>query len=100
MNNAAIISSAMTDYLLANGTNKAPAAKAPAHMAAWLEARGYCIVRSPLRGPAESDDLDLVARIAALIGWRSAADEDGRREIVRQVLAMSTVLTDTRRVAC
>jgi hypothetical protein len=100
VNNAALISSAMTDYLLVNGTNKAPAAQAPAHMAAWLEAKGYCIVRSP---GADPGDFDLVARIAALIDWQSAADEDGRREIVREVLATSSatsaVPTDVRRVA-
>jgi hypothetical protein len=77
MNDAAVMSSAVTDYLLANGTNKVPAAQAPAHMAAWLEARGYCIVRCPGPGPADPGDFDLVARIAALIDWRSAADEDG-----------------------
>jgi hypothetical protein len=90
-----MISSAMTDYLPANGTNKAPAAQAPAHMAAWLEARGYCIVRSPGPGPADPGDLDLVART----DWRSAGDEDGRPEIARQVLAASAVPTDIRRVA-
>lgn len=79
----------MTDYLLANGTNTAPAVRAPAHMAAWLEARGYRIVRSPDSRPGGPGDLDVVARIAGLIDWRSAADEDGRREIVRLVLATS-----------
>jgi hypothetical protein len=36
----------MTGYFLAAGTNRAPAASAPAHMAAWLEAHGYQILRS------------------------------------------------------
>jgi hypothetical protein len=93
----------MTDYLLANGTNKAPAAQAPAHMASWLEARGYQIVRSPGPGTADPGDSDLVARIASLIDWESCTDEDGRHEIVRQVLSAvagrSAVVTDFRRVA-
>jgi hypothetical protein len=91
----------MTDYLLANGTNKAPALQAPTHMASWLETRGYRIVRSPGPGPADPGDSDLVARIAALIDWSAAeADEDARRAIVRQVLAArSAVVTDLRRAA-
>ena len=52
----------MTGYLLANGTNKAPAVQAPAHMAAWLEARGCSIVRCAGPGPADPGDFDLVAR--------------------------------------
>jgi hypothetical protein len=86
-NTAAVISSAMTDYLLANRTNKAPAVQAPAHMASWLEARGYRIVRSPGPEPADPGDSDLVARIADLVDWAPCGDEDGRRSIVRQVLA-------------
>jgi hypothetical protein len=64
---AAVIRSAMTDYFLANGTNKAPATEAPAHIASWLDARGYRIVRLPATGPVDPGDPDLVARIAALI---------------------------------
>jgi hypothetical protein len=85
----------MTACLLANGTNKAPAAQAPAHGAGWLVARGYRIVRSPGPASAGPGDLDLVARI----DWRAAGDEDGRPEIVREVLASSAVPTDIRRVA-
>jgi hypothetical protein len=98
-----MISSAMTDYLLANGTNKAPATLAPAHMAAWLDARGYRIVRSPGPGSTDPGDADLVARIAALIEWRPCEDEDDRHSIVRQVLAAvaarSAAAPDIRRVA-
>ena len=78
----------MTDYLLASGTNKAPATRAPAHMAAWLEARGYQIVRSPATGRVDPGDRDLVARIDGLIDWQPACDEHGDpRSVVRQVLA-------------
>jgi hypothetical protein len=102
----------MTDYLLANGTNKAPAVRAPAHMASWLEARGYRIVRSPSPGSVDPGDRDLVARIAAGVDWTSgedpSGDEDGRLSIVRQVLAAvsdrsapagSAAVTDIRRAA-
>jgi hypothetical protein len=91
----------MTDYLLANGTNKAPALQAPTHMASWLEARGYLIVRSPGHGSVDPGDADMVARIAAQIDWAAAGrDEEGRRSIVRQVLAArSAADTDIRRVA-
>src|ERR1700754_3663236 len=51
MNTADVIGDAMADYLLANGTNKAPARRAPAHMAAWLATHGYRIVRCPGPGP-------------------------------------------------
>ena len=78
----------MTDYLLATGTNKAPATRAPDHMAAWLEARGYRLVRPDVTSSAEPDDPEVVARIAAQIDWRSvAADADVQRSIVSQVLA-------------
>jgi hypothetical protein len=93
----------MTDYLLANGTNKAPATLAPAHMASWLDARGYRIVRSPDQGPVDPGDPELVARIAALIDWPSGEHEDDRHAIVRQVLAaasnQSDANSDIRRVA-
>jgi hypothetical protein len=92
----------MTDYLLANGTNKAPATLAPAYMASWLDARGYRIVRSPDHGPVDPGDADLVARIAALIDWQPGEDEDYRHAIVRQVLsavADPSAASDIRRVA-
>jgi hypothetical protein len=87
----------MTDYFLANGTNKAPATLAPAHIASWLEARGYHIVRFPVPGPVDPGDQDLVARIAALIDWDACEDEDNRRAIVRQIL--SAAQSDVRRAA-
>jgi hypothetical protein len=93
----------MTDYFLANGTNKAPAALAPAHIASWLDARGYRIVRFPSPGPVDPGDPDLVARIAALIDWESCQHEDDRHAIVRQVLASLPIPpaapTDIRRAA-
>jgi hypothetical protein len=80
---AAVIGLAMTDYLLAAGTNRAPATHAPEHMAAWLESRDYRLVRLP----GDRDDADLVSRIAAAIDWRSVADDaSGRQAIIRQVL--------------
>jgi hypothetical protein len=93
----------MTDYLLANGTNKAPATRAPAHIASWLDARGYQIVRLPDTGPVDPGDAHLVARIAALIDWESCEHEDDRRAIVRQVLAALSIPSaahpDIRRAA-
>lgn len=93
----------MTDYFLANGTNKAPATLAPAHIASWLDARGYRIVRLPAPGPVDPGDPDLVARIAALIDWESCERDDNRRAIVRQVLASlsgpSASRTDLRRAS-
>jgi hypothetical protein len=93
----------MTDYLLANGTNKAPATQAPAHMASWLDARGYRIVRSPGPGQVDPGDGNVVARIAAVIDWQTCEDEDQRQYIVRQVLAAvtgrSTADPDIRRAA-
>jgi hypothetical protein len=89
----------MTDYFLANGTNKAPATLAPPHIASWLESRGYHIVRLPVTGPVDPGDQDLVARIAALIDWESCADEDDRRAVVRQVLAALDPAPHVRRVA-
>jgi hypothetical protein len=38
---AAVLGNAMTDYLLAVGAKTAPAARAPEHMAEWLDAHGY-----------------------------------------------------------
>lgn len=93
----------MTDYFLANGTNKAPATLAPAHIASWLDTRGYRIVRLPVAGPVDPGDPDLVARIAALIDWGSPEQEDDRRAVVRQVLSSlagpAAAGTDIRRAA-
>jgi len=47
MDTAAVLGNAMTDYLLAVGAKRAPAARAPEHMAEWLAAHGYRIVRLP-----------------------------------------------------
>jgi hypothetical protein len=45
MNTAALLADAMTDYVLTVGVNRAaPAAGAPEHMTAWLEAHGYQVV--------------------------------------------------------
>jgi Protein of unknown function (DUF3040) len=42
---AAVLAAALTDYVLAIGVGRAaPAAGAPEHMAAWLEAHGYHVV--------------------------------------------------------
>jgi hypothetical protein len=46
VNTATVLADAMTDYVLSVGVNRAaPAAGAPEHMAAWLEAHGYHVVR-------------------------------------------------------
>jgi hypothetical protein len=71
VNTANLIGYAMTDYLLAAGTNKAPATGAPAHMAAWLEARGYRIVHSSVICEVEPGELDQAARIVRLIDWHA-----------------------------
>jgi len=47
MDTAAVLGNAMTDYLLAVGARTAPAARALEHMAEWLDAHGYRIVRVP-----------------------------------------------------
>jgi hypothetical protein len=44
---AAVLGNAMTDYLLAVRAKTAPAARTPDHMANWLDAHGYRIVRVP-----------------------------------------------------
>jgi hypothetical protein len=87
VNTAAVIGNAMTDYLLASGTNKAPATRAPAHMAGWLESHGYQLVRSPAR-QADPGDLDLVARIAAMIDGQPVHDHGDKCALVRQVLTL------------
>ncbi len=75
----------MTDYLLTNGTSRAAAAQAPAHMAQWLEAKGYRLVRSSR--PFDPQDPALLTLIGKLVEWPTCEDEDGRRSIVSQVLA-------------
>jgi hypothetical protein len=107
VNTAAVIGDAMTDYLLAAGTNKAPATRAPAHMAAWMRSRGYQVVRSPAcgpaGGPADPGDPLQIARLAATIDWPAGIDAADRRAIVRQVLLTATtgacVVSDVRQVA-
>lgn len=100
VNTAAVIGSAMTDYLLASGTNKAPATHAPAHMADWLHAHGYRIVRSPATGQVDPGDTEMIARITGQIDWQSASDEGGtRRSVVRQVLAALVTGADGRKAA-
>jgi hypothetical protein len=45
VNTAAVLADAMTDYVLTVGVDRgAPAAGAPEHMTAWLEAHGYHVV--------------------------------------------------------
>jgi hypothetical protein len=97
-----VIADAMTDYLLASGTNRAPATRAPAHMAAWLEARGYRIVRSPAPRPADPGDRDEIARIVSSIDWESTGvATESRNEVVRRLIdavkAAATVSADRRR---
>jgi len=91
----------MTDYLLTNGTNRAGAAHAPAHMAQWLEAKGYRLVRSS--GPFDPQDPALLTLIGKLVEWPSCEDEDERRSIVSQVLAaisaVDAATPDIRRAA-
>jgi hypothetical protein len=51
VNTAAVLADAMTDYVLTVGVGRAaPAAGAPEHMAAWLEAHGYHVVHHPQLG--------------------------------------------------
>ncbi|WP_433505552.1 hypothetical protein ACQP04_03015 [Pseudonocardia halophobica] len=104
MDSVAVLSNAMTDYLLTKGTSRAHAAQAPAHMAAYLEATGHRIVRSPAPEPVDRGRRDLVARIAALIDWPGCcSDRNARHWVVRQVLGAVTDgperTTDPRRVA-
>jgi hypothetical protein len=98
---AAVLENAMTDYVLAAGTNKAPAVGAPEHLAAWLEAHGYRIVRTPDIDPLDPADRARVEGIAARIDWRCVCEDGaGRCSIVRQVLAaVAAAPADVRRVA-
>src|SRR6187455_834907 len=79
----------MTDYLLAVGAKTAPAARAPEHIAEWLDAHGYRLVRVPADiEPGDPDDADLADRIASLIDRRSCCRGGAERcLILRQVLA-------------
>ena len=101
MNTAAVIGDAMTDYLLAAGTNKAPANRAPAHMATWMRSHGYRIVRSPV-DPVDPADPQQVARIAAALAWHGDMDAADRYWLVHEVLALATgarAVTDVRHAA-
>ena len=91
----------MTDYLLVVGAKTAPAARAPEHMAEWLDAHGYRIVRVPVDiEPGEPGEVDLVDRIALLIArWSCCRGGAGRCSILRQVLAAGATRADVRRVA-
>ena len=92
----------MTDYLLAVGAKTAPAARAPEHMAEWLDAHGYRIVRVPADiEPGDPDDTDVTDRIAPRIDRRSwCRDGADRCSILCQVLAARAARADVRRVAC
>jgi protein-tyrosine-phosphatase len=70
---AALLGDAMTDYLLAAGTKTAPASGAPEHMAAWLRAHGYRIVRAPRGRPADRQNSDVIDQITALADVRRVA---------------------------
>jgi hypothetical protein len=98
---AAVLGNAMTDYLLAVGAKTAPAARAPEHMAEWLDAHGYRIVRAPADiEPGDPGEADLADRIASLIARRSCCrDGADRCSILRQVLAAGATRADVRRVA-
>ena len=91
----------MTDYLLAVGARVAPAARAPEHMAEWLDAHRYRIVRVPVDIEAgDPGEADLVDLITALIGMRSCCQDGADRcSILRQALAAGTTRADGRRVA-
>ena len=91
----------MTDYLLVVGAKTAPAARAPEHMAEWLDAHGYRIVRVPAdTEPHDPGEADIANRIASLIARRSCCrDGADRCSILRQVLAAGTTRADVRRVA-
>jgi hypothetical protein len=98
---ATVIANAMTDYLLASGASKAPATRAPAHMAAWLDARGYRLVRPPAPHPADQGGPSELTRIASSIDWHSAdLTSEAKSEIVREIIdavtTAATVSTDKR----
>jgi hypothetical protein len=87
----------MTDYLLAVGARTAPAARAPEHMAEWLEAHGYRIVRVPADmesgAPGKAD-------LAPLNDRRSCCrDRADRCSILRPIRAAGATRADVRRVA-
>ena len=93
----------MTDYVLAVGAKRAPAARAPEHMAEWLDAHGYRIVRVPADiEPGDPYDADLADRIASLIDRRSWCRDGADRCSILcqvQVLAAGGTRADVRRVA-
>src|SRR3954454_4222189 len=98
---AAVLGNAMTDYLLAVGAKTAPAARAPEHMAEWLDAHRYRIGRGPAGNePREPGEAALADQIASLIARRSCCrDGADRCSIPRQVLAAGATRADVRRVA-
>jgi hypothetical protein len=98
---AAVLGNAMTDYLLAVRAKTAPAARAPKHMAEWLDAHGYRIVRVPADiEPRDPDDTGSTDRIAPLIDRRSWCRAGADRcSILCQVLAAGPTRADGRRVA-
>jgi hypothetical protein len=73
MDTAALLGDAMTDYLLAAGTKTAPASRAPEHMAAWLHAHGYRIIRTPRGERAEQHETELIDMIMRLTDVRRVA---------------------------
>jgi dienelactone hydrolase len=85
----AVLGNAITDYLLAVAAKTAPAARAPEHMAEWLDAHGYRIVHVPATiEPGDPGVTDISDRIAALIDRRSCCrDGADRCSILRQVRA-------------
>ena len=91
----------MTDYLLAVGAKTAPAARAPEHMAEWLAAHGYRIVRVPADiEPGDPYDTDFTDRLDPLIDRRSCCRHGADRcSILRQVLAAGATRAGVRRVA-
>jgi hypothetical protein len=100
MDTAAVLGNAMTDYVLAVGAKRAPAARAPEHMAEWLEAHGYRIVRVPAGiDAADHGDADLADLICA--DRRRSCCRDGAEpcSILRQVRTAGATRVNVRRVA-
>jgi hypothetical protein len=98
-----VLGNAMTDYLLSVGAKTAPAPQAPEHMAEWLDAHGYRIVRVPPDiEPGDPDDTDFTDRIAPLVDRRSWCRDGADRCSILcqvQVLAAGGTRADVRRVA-
>ncbi|MGH3780791.1 MAG: hypothetical protein ACRDRO_09250 [Pseudonocardiaceae bacterium] len=80
----------MTDYVLAAGTNKAPAARAPEHMAAWLEAHGYWIVGTAGVGLVDPRDPDVVERTG-----RTMSDYGLNRQVQHLVFGIQSAAVET-----